>query len=138
MKKISDLATLMELKYQTSQVELRVICAQEAKIREQILRLDQQSKSSTCDEARMMKSLGADLLWNAWASRTKADLNTKLAQVLAKKELFLHAARRDFGKMLVSQKLSVQEDKARQKSKMSKKLDRILESLSLEDSPKDQ
>ena len=46
MNKLSDLATLMELKYQASQVELRSICVQEAKIREQIARLDQQSIST--------------------------------------------------------------------------------------------
>ncbi|MEP3638573.1 MAG: hypothetical protein ABJN14_15085 [Paracoccaceae bacterium] len=131
MNKLSDLATLMELKYQASQVELRSICVREAKIREQIARLDQQSISTLSAGASTMKSVGADMLWNAWAGRAKSDLNTELARVLARKEFFLRAARRNFGKVLASQSLSKEERNAVQISKKARDLDGILESLKL-------
>ena len=131
MNKLSDLATLMELKYQASQVELRSICVQEAKIRDQIARLDRQSISTLSTGASTMKSIGADMLWNAWAGLAKSDLNTELARVLARKEFFLRAARRNFGKVLASQSLSKEERNAAQKSKKAKDLDGILENLKI-------
>ncbi|MEP6018665.1 MAG: hypothetical protein ABJ251_09295 [Paracoccaceae bacterium] len=131
MNKLSDLATLMELKYQASQSELRSICDQEAKIREQIARLDQQSISTLSVDASAMKSVGADMLWNAWAGRTKSNLNIELARVLARKEFFLRAARRNFGKVLASQSLSNEARSAAQKSKKARDLDVILENLKI-------
>ncbi|MEP3845843.1 MAG: hypothetical protein ABJM43_10945 [Paracoccaceae bacterium] len=131
MNRLSDLATLMELKYQASQSELRSICGQEAKIREQIARLDQQSISTLSADASTMKSVGADMLWNAWAGRTKSNLNIELARVLARKEFFLRAARRNFGKVLASQSLSNEARSAAQKSKKARDLDVILENLKI-------
>ncbi|MEP1696653.1 MAG: hypothetical protein ABJJ69_08965, partial [Paracoccaceae bacterium] len=67
MNKLGDLAALMELKYQAGQMELRAVCAQETKIREQIMRLDQQSEALHSADTSMMKSVGADMLWKVWA-----------------------------------------------------------------------
>ncbi|MEO9822161.1 MAG: hypothetical protein ABJ370_21760 [Paracoccaceae bacterium] len=138
MNKLSDLAALMELKYQAGQMELRAVCAQETKIRNQILRLDQQSEALHSADTSMMKSVGADMLWKVWAGRTKSDLNTELAQVLARKEFFLRAARHDFGKVLVSQSLSENEQRTTRQATKANELDRILENLKMGNSQDDQ
>ncbi|MEP6268559.1 MAG: hypothetical protein ABJ139_14670, partial [Paracoccaceae bacterium] len=76
--------------------------------------------------------------WKVWAGRTKSDLNTELAQVLARKEFFLRAARHDFGKVLVSQTLSENEQRATRRTKKANELDRILENLKMGNSQDNQ
>ncbi len=137
MKKFRELADLMEIKYQVSQEELRKVTAQEAKIRDQIQRVDSYSNTDNGLKSVQMNSIGVDLAWRAWANRSKSTLNTELAQVLAKKELLLQSARRDFGKVLVSNSLSDTEIAEAAQLRQKRNLSQIQERLNLEtpDSP---
>ncbi|EEB83257.1 conserved hypothetical protein [Roseobacter sp. GAI101] len=53
-----------------------------------------------------MRSVGADIAWQAWLGRKKAALNGELAQVLAIKEHHLKQVRTAYGKLIVARELA--------------------------------
>ena len=122
-----DLSRLMDLQYQVKQSELRRVAGLEATLRADIAKLDQQRRA--VDEAgnEAMKSVGADMLWRGWSGRTKSELNMRLAQVLARKESLLYRARKDYGKVLVSQKLSADDRRNKALAKDRSSLEKTLE-----------
>ena len=66
-----------------------------------------------------MHSVGADILWRAWVARMLTQLNTELAQVLARKENCLAQVLRSFSRMNVTVQLA-EKSEEQEKTKRNK------------------
>lgn len=96
-------ANLVEVTHALYLRELRGtsgILAQEAALRRDLARLDQQADSARAElpTDAAMQATGAGILWRGWVDRTRRDLNTDLARVLARKHVALDAVRLAHGR----------------------------------------
>ncbi len=95
---LDDLSRLTDMIYQADLAKLQKLNAEEAKLRENLKAL--QTRAHTAADRQMvpMRQIGADVLWQGWVSRTRQELNIKLAQVLMRKEQMKTDLKRSFGK----------------------------------------
>ncbi len=106
-KQLLEIEKIFEVQYEKKQKEFRKLILQEAQLRSDIAELDSRHQESCkIDSARFeMRSIGADVAWNAWVGRQKTQLNIELAQVLAVKDRNLKQVREAFGKLSVTRDL---------------------------------
>ncbi|MEM5520645.1 hypothetical protein [Sulfitobacter sp. AS59] len=107
-RQLLDIEKIFEVQYEKNQKEFRKLTLQETRLRAEIAKLDSRHQES-CEigNARFeMRSIGADVAWNAWVGRKKAQLNLELAQVLSVKDRHLKQVREAFGKLSVTRDLS--------------------------------
>jgi hypothetical protein len=108
MKSTSELEAMRqitEVRYQQAQQAFGVLLAEEAELRQKLARLKQQAAAADLHDAAHLQAVGADVLWQAWVGRSRAALNTELAQVLARKEYHISRVRLAFGKRHVAAQL---------------------------------
>jgi hypothetical protein len=107
MTRLENLQTVSKALYLKERSAIQSILSQEAALRAQLAMLDTQVKqaASTGAELSAMRSIGADVVWMAWVDRTRTQLNSQLAQVLARKLQKMDKVRRAFGKTIVADKL---------------------------------
>ncbi|WP_037228252.1 hypothetical protein [Roseobacter sp. GAI101] len=111
MKKLDQLLqveSLLEVRYQKQQQSFQRLVAHETRLRTDIERLKENAiemRASLSEDAKM-RSVGADIAWQAWLGRKKAALNGELAQVLAIKEHHLKQVRTAYGKLIVARELA--------------------------------
>lgn len=129
MRKLDDLAQLMELKYQRDQDALLRVVAEETRLRRAIATLREQASSA--DKDTEMNRMGADVVWRQWAGQAQSDINTRLAAILAQKEQLLVHARRAFGRVQVAKTLAEQSAEADRTERNSKRLNRQIELCNL-------
>lgn len=102
MKKdtLSQLSTVTEVLFQREFSAIQVILKEESAIRQSLAQLDAQSQSSSSNNAQdcAMQTIGADILWQAWVSKTRRQLNIELAQTLARKIEAMTHIRKAFGR----------------------------------------
>jgi alkylhydroperoxidase family enzyme len=107
-KQLLDIEKIFEVQYEKNHKEFRKLTSQETRLRAEIAKLDSRHQAS-CDIGNAhfeMRSIGADVAWNAWVGRKKAQLNLELAQVLSVKDRHLKQVREAFGKLSVTRDLS--------------------------------
>ena len=110
MSTLDDLGALhlvTQAAYAQKQQTFQKLVAEENRLRGELSRLDallRESRRSDRD-AREMRAIGADLLWQGWIGRSKHQLNLQLARVLAVKEHHLAEVRQAFGKKSVVERL---------------------------------
>ncbi len=99
-KKLEQLLSVTEAHYQREFALVQDILAKEGNIRRALAQLDEQKSRAHSDLANgmMMQSMGAEILWQTWAARTRTTLNIELAQVLARKETVMDQVRQAFGR----------------------------------------
>ena len=111
MKKLDQLLqveSLLEVRYQKQQQSFQRLVAHETRLRTDIEQLKENAiemRASLSEDAKM-RSVGADIAWQAWLGRKKAALNGELAQVLAIKEHHLKQVRTAYGKLIVARELA--------------------------------
>lgn len=128
--KPDDLRKLHELadaKYKARQQIFQKVLQRENAIREDLARLADQAKLAVSLGDTEMKSIGADVRWQAWLEKARTSLNMKLALILAEKDQHIRQVRQAYGKVLASDELlqkmlSEQNQKAR-----AADLERIIE-----------
>lgn len=97
---LSQISALTETMFQREFSKIREILKEETVLRQSLVQLDAQSKTAEINHAQdcTMKTVGADILWQAWVSNTRRQLNIELAQILARKiEAMVHV-RKAFGR----------------------------------------
>lgn len=79
---------------------IRVVMAEEARIAAQLARLDAQLAGLRDRDAadHDYRSVGADILWQAWETRTRRALNQSLARARAKRLSMMDGLRLAFGR----------------------------------------
>jgi hypothetical protein len=95
-----EIARLMELAFQKKLSSNQKLAQEEATLRQALERLNDAAFAKVSCEAQHhgMRAVGADLLWQAWLTRQKIEMNTRLANVLAKKEKASTELRIAFGR----------------------------------------
>ncbi|MFK7939524.1 MAG: hypothetical protein AB8B82_09105 [Roseovarius sp.] len=110
--KLGQLTKLSDVLYETERVKLHRVIEQESKLRWDLARLDAaRDNGSTLPTAEMdmLRRVGADVQWQAWLGRKRAELNRQLALVLAQKEIMMPKLRLAYGrKMAADHILTVQ------------------------------
>ena len=102
--KNSDFETLGEVTealYRAEAVRMQTLLHEESRLREALARLDAQyAANSALPEADLdgLRQIGGDMIWRGWVGRKKAELQSELAQVLARKGQIVGKLRRAFGK----------------------------------------
>lgn len=98
---LTDLTKLTEALYQAETAKMQDLLQQEAKLRQDLVRLEEHR----CDNRNLpdadmqgLRQIGADLLWQGWVGRSKVNLQAELARVLGRKGQMLGQLRRAFGK----------------------------------------
>lgn len=118
MSQLKSLFILTDAMYLRSQQALKSVLAKEAQLRGELKKLDDHARSVRTEQAETidhMRAIGADLLWEGWLTRTRAQLNLELAKTMAQKEQHIGKVRKSFGKKIVSERLLQQEQSARSK-----------------------
>ncbi|MEP1610553.1 MAG: hypothetical protein ABJL72_01390 [Roseobacter sp.] len=105
MQKLDELEKVLTLRFQKKQQVFAKIVNEEGRLRSQLSKLEEQERASDSTSNHNQKAIGADVIWKAWLSRSRASINLELAQVLAQKESLLSSVRKEYGKLLVSQLL---------------------------------
>jgi hypothetical protein len=80
--------------------KVKGILDEEAILRQKMAQVNAQSAKAREDmkEDISMQSVGADLLWQAWLTRTQRQLSIELSQVMARKLTAMGRVRRAFGR----------------------------------------
>ena len=105
---LNDLVTLTDAVFQAEMQKMSIVNAQEAEIRKKLSELDdhrQKNQSLPGSEFHGIREIGADVLWNAWVSRTRQELMLQLAQILAQKARMRSKLQTAFGKKEASSEL---------------------------------
>ncbi len=102
--KTADLETLAGLSRTIQDADaarMQRLRTEEAKIRAQLVALDtrfRSGRSMQIIESLPQRRLGADVLWQAWVSRNRQELQMQLARCLALQGAARRALRKSFGK----------------------------------------
>lgn len=103
-----DLCQVTEAAFQAQLAQMSKLGVEEARIRAALKDLDRQIDAplNGTDSAHMAwRAVGADQAWRKWMVRQRADLNMKLARVLARKADATAQLKLAFGRRQVSQDL---------------------------------
>lgn len=96
----SQMSTVTEVMFQREFNSIRGILKEEADLRQSLTRLDAHSDAAKIEQGQdyAMQTIGADILWLAWVSQTRRQLNIELAQVMARKLEAMTHVRKAFGR----------------------------------------
>lgn len=99
-KQLRSLEKVTDAKFQKRLQDLRPILEAEARVRQQLTKLDAQMGQMREESALITgyQISGTDVLWNSWESATRRHLNMQLAQIRAQKLMGLGALRSAFGR----------------------------------------
>lgn len=99
-KALNQISIVTEALFQREYQAIQKILKREASLRQSLAKLEAQSKDAESQyiEDCVMKTIGADFLWQAWVSRTQRQLNIELAQVMAGKIETMTRVRKAFGR----------------------------------------
>ena len=99
-RKVTQMSRVTDALYLKEFQKIRHILERENELRASLTRLSEQVAQAQTQqtEAFAMQTIGADLLWQGWVTRTRRQLNIELAQVLAQKMRAISEAQRAFGK----------------------------------------
>ncbi len=122
---LQNLETVTEAMFQQKFQSLRPVLEAEARIHNQLSRLDEQMHQACRDSTSSdgYKVSGADILWNGWESATRRQLNMELARLRSQKLDALSALRQAFGRKTAVQTLSVRLQDADRQARIRKQLE---------------
>ncbi|MBM1321049.1 hypothetical protein JQT77_01230 [Sulfitobacter mediterraneus] len=129
MADLQKLQMATRIAYQQRQHRFQTVLAEEARLRQEIQRLDglDQQVREQFLQNQNMRAIGADVLWLGWVGRSKTAVNMELSRVLAVKEHHLSEVRKAYGKRLVAEQLLDQHEKEKRQTGAKRDLDRIIE-----------
>lgn len=116
---MGQMAAVTEAMYLREFEKIKSVLAEETALRRKLSRLDEQisQNRSTASEDHSMKTIGADILWQAWGTRTRQQVNMELAQVMARKLIAMDGVRMAFGRQKAVEKL-IEAEKSKQKQRL--------------------
>ena len=122
---LSDLQKVTEAAFQKEHTALRPLLEAEARVQQQLARLDAQMQQSRQDSASAegYRVTGTDVLWNSWEGATRRQLNMELARLRAQKLTAMEALRTAFGRKQAVNDLSSARIKALRRAQSRKLYD---------------
>ncbi|WP_254445054.1 hypothetical protein [Ruegeria atlantica] len=117
-RELSELGKIAEATFQKEYNDLRPLIEAEARVQQQLIRLDAQAKQSRQDSASAegYRVTGTDVLWNGWEAATRRQLNMDLARLRAQKLSAIEALRTAFGRKQALLNLSNARNEARKRA----------------------
>lgn len=103
---LEDLVRLTAARKVSEEARMRRLAAEEAEIRGEIEALDDRHRRALAlppEEMTGQRRIGADILWQAWVSRRRRQLQIRLARTLARKGAALRDLRRAHGRSSASE-----------------------------------
>lgn len=102
------LKSVTEAVYQSEYQKLRPVLEAEARVQNQLARLDAQVVQTRQDSAVTdgYQITGTDVLWNGWEAATRRQLNMELARCRAQKLAALQQLRQAFGRKQAVERLN--------------------------------
>ena len=125
---LSDLMKLTEALYQAETAKMQDLLLQEARLRQDLARLEEYRRANRdLPDADLhgVRQIGADLLWQGWVGRGKADLQTELARVLARKGQMIGQLRHAFGKHQAATRMLADDTNANTKMALARREDML-------------
>ncbi|WP_298851058.1 hypothetical protein [uncultured Ruegeria sp.] len=121
---LPDLERVTDAAFQKQFQTLRPILEAEARIQQQLARLDRQLNQTREDSGKTegYQVSGTDILWNSWESATRRQLNLQLAQTRALKLAGLDAVRTAFGRKQAVETLLVKIQKEHRRAAARKQI----------------
>lgn len=115
---LDNIVRITHAAYQMRAGALQVVRDQETRLRQELVRIEAMVQQNNLEQTDMfvMQGLGADLLWQAWVTRQKTQVNIRLAQVLVQKENVLQDLRHAFGRAEVARGLHKEVTEKRRKA----------------------
>ncbi|WP_375573811.1 hypothetical protein ABWH93_10535 [Seohaeicola saemankumensis] len=103
-KALQDVSSVMDAMYQSRVSGLQRLILQEAKLRDNLRRLDdmRETRAELALDDHAMRALGADLLWQGWLMRQRSEINMQLANLMVQKAALIDALRLAFGRSQVA------------------------------------
>jgi hypothetical protein len=100
LNKIEQMSVVIRALYEKEYQSIRPILVEESDLRGKLNRLDQQisENRSVGANSHAMQTVGENLLRQGWTMRVRRQLNTELAQVMAKKLITMDRVRIAFGR----------------------------------------
>ncbi|MCE8552971.1 hypothetical protein KBY29_01490 [Ruegeria pomeroyi] len=130
---LNQMTRVGEALYLREYERIRAVLEEEARITAQIARLDDQvlriRTEGTGDHG--YRSVGADILWQGWESRTRRQLNSELARARAKRLSMMDALKRAFGRKQAIAQIAQDEKSARVKARRKAQLDALCRDATL-------
>lgn len=119
----SSLEKVTEAAFRKEYNALRPLIEAEARVQQQLARLDAQVQQSRADStaAEGYRVTGTDVLWSGWESAMRRQLNMELARLRAQKMKAMEALRTAFGRQQAVANLSAARKEARKRA-LNKKL----------------
>jgi hypothetical protein len=131
MQQLEDLATIVMSEYERAQANLQEVLHEESVLRAELQRLSHIANSArvpiTLNDK--VRSIGADVLWESWLSRTRSEINMKLARVLSTKEPRIRNVQECYGKTLIVKSIINNERIKKEKKKSNLDQNMILAQL---------
>ena len=100
LDKIDQMSEVMRALYDREFRLIAGILSEESALRAKLNQLDMQitANQDVKTNSHALNAVGAQIVWQAWTSRTKRQLNGELAQVMAKKLVAMDRVRVAFGR----------------------------------------
>ena len=100
LTKIDQMSDVLRVLYDRESRAISSILAEEGQIRSNLTRLELQVSRNrdACASNHKLLSVGAQLVWQGWTTRTHRQLNMDLARVMAEKLAVLDRVRTAFGR----------------------------------------
>ena len=119
---LQPLLDLALVAHEQAQHRIHDIVAEEQQLR---TALDRLAGMAQAPHSPAQRTIGADILWRRWISQQTAEINMRLARVLARKEHHM-AARQTFGRLSVLEELTAENRRKAQKRAAAKELEEIV------------
>ncbi len=105
---LGDLAELTDALYQAELQKMSVLNAQEMELRKKLAELEAHRRDNQAlppEDVHSLRQIGGDVLWQGWVTRSRQELMTRLAQILAQKAREKAALQRAFGKRMAAREM---------------------------------
>lgn len=100
LDRIDQMSAVMNALYDKEFRAISAILVQESELRGKLNQLDEQISLNrkACNNSHMLHAVGTQVLWQGWTTRTRHQLNTELARIMATKLTALDRVRVAFGR----------------------------------------
>ena len=129
---LARMAEVTEALYLREYRQIAALLDEERRLRGQLARLDGQvaeANATLAGGAAAMQAMGAEVLWQAWAGRSRRQLNIELAAVLSRKLAAMDGLRRAFGRQEAVAAMREDDRQARARARAHALQQRLLRDL---------
>ena len=129
---LARMAEVTEALYLREYRQIAALLDEERRLRGQLARLDGQvaeANATLAGGAAAMQAMGAEVLWQAWAGRSRRQLNIELAAVRSRKLAAMDGLRRAFGRQEAVAAMREDDRQARARARAHALQQRLLRDL---------